>query len=131
MRIMADTNILFSSLLFPVSLPAKVLKYITKHHSLILCDYIIMELRDVIGRKRPDMLADIDILLTQLPCEIVIAPQELSKLISDPKDSPILNAAIVADVDIIISGDKHFLELDLDRPKTMSAAEFCEWMSIY
>ena len=38
------------------------------------------------------------------------APQEPSKLISDPKDHPILNAAIVSGVDIIISGYGHFLK---------------------
>ena len=42
----------------------------------------------------------------------------------DPKDQPILNAAIVANVDIIVSGDKHFLKLDLPRPETMSPAAF-------
>jgi len=36
----------------------------------------------------------------------------------------LLNAAILADVDIIISGDKHFLELDLERPCTMKAADY-------
>ena len=45
-------------------------------------------------------------------------------MISDPKDHPILNAAIVADVDIIVSGDKHFLELKMKHPKTISVSEF-------
>jgi uncharacterized protein len=44
----------------------------------------------------------------------------------DPKDHPILNAAIVADVDIIISGDRHFLELEMEHPKTMSVAKFLD-----
>ena len=124
MRVMADTNILISALLFPVSLPSKVLLYIADNHELVLCDYIIMEIRDVVARKRPDLLADIDVLLAQLSYELVVAPKEPSKLISDPKDQPILNAAIMSDVDVIVSGDKHFLELDLERPKTMSVADF-------
>jgi len=45
-------------------------------------------------------------------------------LITDPKDAPILNAAIVADVDVIISGDKHFLSLGLDRPMVLKAVEY-------
>jgi len=52
------------------------------------------------------------------------------KLIADPKDHPILNAAIIADVDIIISGDKHFLDLKLEHPKTMSVAEFLDGEAI-
>ncbi len=105
MRVMADTNILISALLFPTSLPAKVLLHIANGHDLVLCDHIVAELRDVIARKRPDF---------QVP----------GKLIQDPKDQPILNAAIMADVDVIVSGDKHFLKLDLDRPQTMSPAQF-------
>jgi predicted nucleic acid-binding protein len=64
------------------------------------------------------------VLLAQLSYELVIAPQEPSKLIQDPKDQPILNAAIMAGVDVIVSGDKHFLKLNLERPKAMPPAEF-------
>ena len=130
MKILADTNILFSALLFPESRPAKVLFYIVEHHTLILCDYIISELRDVVSRKRPDLVADIDVLMAKLSYELVPAPLQPGKLIPDPKDHPILNAAIIADVDIIVSGDKHFLELKMEHPATMSAAAFIEEFSI-
>jgi len=123
---MPDTNILFSALLFPESRPAKALFQIIEQDELILCDYIISELRDVAARKRPDLLADIDVLMAKLPYELVSAPQEPSKLISDPKDHPILNAAIIAGVDIIISGDGHFLKLKMEHPKTVSVAEFLD-----
>ena len=126
MRIMTDTNILFSALLFPESRPAKALFHIIEHHSLVLCDYIISELRDVVSRKRPDLLADIDVFLAKLPYELIIAPLQPCKLISDPKDHPVINAAIVADVDIIISGDRHFLDLNMEHPKSLSVAEFLD-----
>jgi putative PIN family toxin of toxin-antitoxin system len=124
MRVMADTNVFISALLFPSSLPANVLLHIAGNHDLILCDHIVTEIRDVISRKRPDLLGDFDVLLAQLSYELVIAPKEPSKLMQDPKDQPILNAAIMAGVDVIVSGDKHFLKLDLERPNTMSPAEF-------
>jgi putative PIN family toxin of toxin-antitoxin system len=123
---MTDTNILFSALLFPESRPSKALFHIVEHHNLILCDHIISELHDVVSRKRPDLLADIDLFIANLPFELIPAPIQPCKLISDPKDHPILNAAIIANVDIIISGDKHFLDLEIDHPKTMSVAEFLE-----
>jgi len=126
MKIMADTNILFSALLFPESRPAKALSSIIEQHSLVLCDYIISELRSVVSKKRPDLLADIDVLMAKLPYELILAPQQPNKLIPDPKDHPILNAAIIANVDIIISGDRHFLDLDMKLPKTMSVAEFLD-----
>jgi len=124
MKVMADTNIIVSALLFPASLPAQVLLHIAGNHDLVLCDHIVSEIRDVITRKRPDLLGDFDVFLAQLSYELVIAPREPSKLIRDPKDQPILNAAIIAGVDVIVSGDKHFLKLDMERPKTMSPAQF-------
>jgi len=126
MKIMADTNILFSTLLFPESRPAKALFSIIEQHNLVLCDYIISELRNAVSLKRPDLLADIDVLMAKLPYELILAPRQPNKLIADPKDHPILNAAIIADVDIIISGDRHFLELEMEHPKTMSVAEFLD-----
>ena len=128
MRILTDTNILFSALLFPESRPAQALFHIVEHHQLVLCDYIISELRNVVSRKRPDLFADIDVLLAKLPFELILAPLQPLKLISDPKDHPILNASIIADVDIIISGDRHFLELKMEHPKTMSVTDYLNEM---
>lgn len=46
--------------------------------------------------------------------------------IRDPKDQPILNAAILANVDLLITGDKDFLVLDLEQPRCITAAQFLE-----
>ena len=123
---MPDTNIIFSALLFPESRPAKALFRIIEKHNLILCDYIISELQGVVSRKRPDLFGDIERLTERLPCKLIRAPRQGGTLISDPKDHPIINAAIIADVDIIISGDKHFLELKMEHPRTMTVAEFLD-----
>lgn len=42
------------------------------------------------------------------------------------KDQPILNSAIMFDVDIIVTGDKDFLCLELERPKIIRPLEFIE-----
>ena len=52
--------------------------------------------------------------------------EHAEKLIRDAKDQPILNAAIVYDVDIILTGDKDFLSLDMEHPKCMTVAQFLE-----
>jgi putative PIN family toxin of toxin-antitoxin system len=124
MKVMADTNVIISALLFPASLPAKVLLHIAGNHDLVLCDHIIEEIHDVVSHKRPDLLGDIEVLLAHLSYDLVIAPQKPNKFIQDPKDQPILNAAIISGVDVIVSGDKHFLKLDLERPRTLSPADF-------
>lgn len=48
MRILADTNILFSALVFPRSKPVRALLYIADNHEIVLCDRNIAELRDIL-----------------------------------------------------------------------------------
>jgi len=54
MRIMFDTNIIVSSVLFPESKLAYSVLEISDSYRLVLCDRIINELRNVIQRKFPD-----------------------------------------------------------------------------
>ncbi|MDO4379938.1 MAG: putative toxin-antitoxin system toxin component, PIN family [Clostridia bacterium] len=126
MRILIDTNILFSALLFPKSKPAYALLYAANNHQIVLTDRNIFELREIIKRKKPTLLSAAEIFLAQLSFELIPAVEDTAKTIRDVKDQPILNGAIIADVDIILTGDKDFLSLNLDRPKCMTAAEFLE-----
>ena len=129
MRVMIDTNVILSAIYNPKSKPADVLRYVCEEHELVLCDYIIAECHDVITRKFPQNIAAFNNLLETLGYELVAAPRE-GLVMVDPKDSPILNAAINANVDFIISGDKHFLALDLERPQVLSPAKYYELENI-
>jgi predicted nucleic acid-binding protein len=46
--------------------------------------------------------------------------------ISVVKDLPILVTAILGDVDLIITGDKDFFALDIEKPEIVSAKDFIE-----
>lgn len=126
MRILIDTNVLFSALLLPRSKPAKALLYVADNHEIVLCDRNIMELREILNKKSPNLLPDAEVLLIEMSYELIPAVDHAEKLIRDAKDQPILNAAIVSDVDIILTGDKDFLSLELERPKCMTVAQFFE-----
>lgn len=130
MRILIDTNILFSALLFPHSKPAKALLYAANNHKIVLCDRNITELRDILRRKAPRYLPDAEVLLAELSYELIPAVDYAEKLIRDAKDQPILNAAIVSNVDIILTGDKDFLSLSMEHPRCITAAQFLENESI-
>ena len=121
MRILVDTNILFSALVFPRSKPAQALLYIVDNHEIVLCDRNIVELRDILKRKAPKFLPD-----AEVSYELIPAVDHAEKLIRDAKDQPILNAAIMSDVDIILTGDKDFLSLEMEHPKCMTVAQFFE-----
>ena len=128
MKILIDTNILISALFYPYGKPAKALFHAAANHELILTDHNISEFRTIANEKFKDRQADVDLFLAKLSYELVPAPEAPQKLIADPKDVPILNAAIIAGVEIIISGDNHFLTLDLKRPKTLKAAEYLQYV---
>jgi hypothetical protein len=59
--------------------------------------------------------------------EVVSIPIEESEMeaqIRDVNDRPILRAAIYAGADILLTGDKDFLESGILNPKIITAAEF-------
>ena len=65
--------------------------------------------------------------LALLTLEVVPMPLEeniLEDKIRDVNDRPILRAAINAKADILLTGDKDFLESGIDSPKIMTAADF-------
>ena len=124
MRVLVDTNVLFSALLFPKSVPAEALKHVAEEHELVLCDRNIWELREILQRKAPQYLADAEVLLAEMSYELIPAVYHSEKLMRDAKDQPILNAAIIFGVDIILTGDKDFLSLDIEHPKSMKPSEF-------
>jgi len=126
MRVMIDTNVILSAIYNPKSKPAGVLRHVCEKHELVLCDYIIAECYDVMARKFPQNIVVFIKLLATLGYELVATPREGVEM-PDPKDSPILNAAVNADVDIIISGDKHFLNLDLERPQVLSPSDYYDF----
>jgi len=126
MRILVDTNVLFSAILFPNSKPARALLKVVQKHDMVLCEQNLAELREVIRRKAPEYLSDAEALLRELSYELIPVSHHAEKLIRDPKDQPILNAAILANVDLLITGDKDFLVLELEQPRCITAAQFLE-----
>ena len=125
MRIMIDTNVIVSAVYNARSNPSYALRHVCENHKLVLCDYIVAECRGVILRKFPHHVETLNQLLASLKYEYVMAPS-FGLIMPDPKDSPILNAAIMANVDIIISGDKHFLSLENERPIILSPSEYLD-----
>ncbi|OUZ08669.1 putative toxin-antitoxin system toxin component, PIN family [Aeromicrobium sp. PE09-221] len=128
MRVPVDTNVVISALLFPRSAPGEVLAHVLAGERLALTQWIIDELHEVVSRKRPDLLPALDTLLASIEYELAEPDQPDSEglAIADVDDQPILDAALAADVDVIVTGDKHFLVLDVDRPQIMTPRAFLD-----
>ena len=132
MRCFIDTNILISAGLFPNSVPAAALKKaLTPPNTAVVCDYSLDEMRRVIKNKFPTKIHDLELFLDRLLLTVELVPtpdcaHDAESEIRDIKDRPILRAAINADVDIILTGDKDFLESAVVYPKIMTAAQFIQ-----
>ena len=129
MRIMLDTNVLISALLFPSTRMNAMMNYIFTHNQLVLSSYVVDELKDVVKRKFPKKESSINKLLMIMSFEYVYTPEMIESGlfdIRDVKDYPVLYTAIIEDVDILVTGDKDFSGIDIEKPEIMSPAQFTE-----
>ena len=128
MRVMLDTNVFISMIFFPSDQTRELARRLTDGHQIIVCDYVIEELRVVIDRKFSSKRVVLDRFFRELPFELVYTPKILDQnefpTVRDTKDSPILATAILENVDVFITGDKDFLVLDVDMSDIVTMAEF-------
>jgi len=123
-KILIDTNVIFSAILFPNSNASKVITDVSIYHTLYLCDQNIFELKEIVKKKIPEKTEQMNTLLKEMSFTIIPAVTVPTKLIRDESDIPILNAAIKNNIDIIITGDKDFLEASIDNPVCMTISEY-------
>ena len=126
---MLDTNVLISILFFPNNKFIQMLQYITQEHQLVLSSFVTDELIAVAEKKFPAKKKAIDIFLTGLSYEFVYTPKTLEKglfEIRDIKDYPVLYTAIIENIDIFITGDKDFTDVDIEKPKIMTPTDFID-----
>lgn len=132
MKVLIDTNILISAALSNKGKPYQAfIKAVSYPYRGLVCEQNIDELRRIFNRKFPKKLQALDnfLSLALLTLEVVPTPIETytsEEMIRDANDRPILRAALYAKVDIILTGDKDFLESGLKNPQIMSAAEFIQ-----
>lgn len=128
MKVMLDTNIFISMLFFPSTQTRELAKKLTDNHQIVVCDYVIEELRLVTERKFPTKRKFLDRFFMELPFELVYTPKALNlsgfPVMRDAKDSPILATAIMEGIDVFVTGDKDFLVLDVEMPEIVTMADF-------
>ena len=129
MRVMVDTNILISALLFPKSRVSRLLENIASQHTLVLASFVVDELRAVVARKFPGMVPVVERLLEKMSFEWVYTPNQIESglfEIRDMKDYPVLYTAMTNGVEVLITGDKDFAGVDVDMPEIMTPTQFEE-----
>ncbi len=126
---MLDTNVLISMIFFPGKRMDQMLGFITRNHTLVLSSFVVDELLAVAERKFPEKRYVIDRFLSALGFELVYTPHKMDGSlfhIRDVKDYPVLYTAIVEGIDILVTGDKDFLDIDIEKPEILTPSDFAE-----
>ena len=129
MKVMLDTNILVSAFVFKSKMMNQLIYKLSTEHEIVICSYTIEELKELVDTKFKVTQNDLDEFLKDFPFILVYSPTTVeNKLfeIRDKDDYIILHTAIIEDVDVFITGDKDFIDIDIDKPEIMNTTEFLE-----
>jgi uncharacterized protein len=134
MRLVLDTNVLVSGLLFPGGPPSRLVKaWRAGAFDLVISDFVIEELVRTWGHLAPrlkvapndlaDFLDALHVRAELLRTDAEMLASAAAAGLRDPNDVPILAMLIGSDADFLISGDKDLLALAGTYP-ILSPADF-------
>lgn len=113
MKVVFDTNILVSALVFPGGRGEAALRRIVEEQDqLVVSKPILDELLGILGRKfarDAEELAHVAVFLSELG--ILVKPRQRLRVVKDDPDNRILECAIAGHAVAIVTGDKALLEL--------------------
>lgn len=129
MKIMLDTNVLISAFVFGGKAGALLNRLFESEHILYVSEYIDQEFKEKLEDKWPDKVQKIYSLYRRLDICFCKSINERLGSLRDEKDIPVLSDAIYHEIDVILSGDKDFLEAELEKPLIYSPSMMLEYLS--
>lgn len=124
MRIVADTNVLVSALVFPGGAPEAVYRAVIERRvELVTSRPLLSELGRVLQTKfdwEPELVEQAVAQVIRL--STVVEPvEEVDAIKVDPADNRVLEAAAAGEAEMIVSGDRHLLKLGAWRGTPVKA----------
>ena len=115
MNVIIDTNVFISGIFFSGP-PYQILKaWQERKLELILSPDILEEYRRValiLNKKYPNVDLNPILELLTIEAELITAPSLNEKVCKDPEDDKFIACALASKTKIIISGDKHLLQVN-------------------
>ena len=113
-RVVLDSNVIISGFLFGGP-PARLLEYaLARQIACFTSLPILDEVRDVLQRPKFGLSSDQALTLIEALhdlCTIVTPTRRVHAVEADPDDNAILECAMAADAELVVSGDSHLLDL--------------------
>ena len=127
MRIMLDTNILISAFVFGGKV-RNVLKILFDTDcELYISEYVDAEFKEILNKKWRTRADKIYSMYRSMDFVFCSSTSETFGHLRDEKDIPVLSDAIYHNVDILLTGDRDFLEAEIETPRIVSPPELLEF----
>lgn len=131
MRVVLDTNVLLSGLMYPSSVPGRIVEaWVGGRFDLVVSYAQLSEIARTLSypkiRKTTQWNdAKIEAFLRQLllRAEVVDTQDATVEVIADPEDTPILASLVVSRAEALVTGDRDLLALKENYP-IVTPAEF-------
>ena len=112
-RLVVDTNVFASAIIFPRSVPRQVVDHALDHGVVIFSEATMSEFAEVLSCSKFDNFvsrADRELFLAQIESAAEFVPSiQLVRACRDPKDDKFLEVALNGRADVIITGDADLL----------------------
>lgn len=116
MKVMLDTNVLISAIVFGGKARSVLLALMSTDNKIYVSEYVVKEFSEKVHQKWPDKADQLLDLFYSVPVCFCESSKILQGELRDKKDIPVLSDALYHKVDIILTGDKDFLEAELEKP---------------
>jgi len=139
MRVVVDTNVIVSRFLSQTGPPGSIYAYLIQRRfefiasPEILAEYSTVLLRPALmNAHRTDVVEVTEaVVLMTRPAHVVSPTVRLPGITADPKDDKFIECAVEGGADVIVSGDKHLLELgSYEGIQIVSPAAFVMYLAM-
>ncbi len=130
MRVFLDTNVLVSAFISR-GISSEIFRIIVKEHDLIIGDLVLNELKQILHIKLKMPLARVNNILNYLNSfeQIKYSGEESPFEIRDKDDENILALALKSNSEVLITGDKDFLDVRKSLSiKVLNPREFLQFV---
>ncbi|MDE7313014.1 MAG: putative toxin-antitoxin system toxin component, PIN family [Eubacterium sp.] len=128
MRVMLDTNILISALVFGGKAELLLTELFLSECEVYVSEYVTGEFAEKIALKWPQKAEQLMDIYTKLPVIFCKSTDNMQGSLRDNKDLPVLSDALYHNADVILTGDKDFLEAEIDHPMIFSISMMSEYI---
>ena len=127
MKIMLDTNVIISAIVFGGRAKQVITLLQELNQDICVSEYVEDELKNKLEQKWPTLAERSYLLYRTLNFRVLASTSKTLGFVRDIKDIPVLSDAIYHEVDILLTGDKDFLDLGIKKPLILSPTSLVEY----